>query len=226
MAPRPAPSFAGRTLPIISTADIKLKHRELVLTFDDGPVPEHTEAVLRILDDAGVKATFLMIGAQAQRNPQLVRLVAERGHTVGSHTNHHLNLKELDPASARAEIEAGIKNVAAPLQSSPFRIAPFFRFPFLLGTRQLCNELGKRRIVVLTADVTVGDSDPTLSPQRLYNQAIRRIVRRGSGIVLLHDIHARTVAMLPGLLADLKRKGFTIVHLVPAISVARRARRE
>lgn len=214
--PRPARTLCGRTLAVASIADIKLKHRELVLTFDDGPMPEHTEAVLRALDDAGVKATFLMIGAQARRNPDLVRMVAERGHTVGSHTNHHLNLKEVDPGIARADIDAGIENVAAALQPSRFPAAPFFRFPFLLGTRRLRKELGNRRIVVLDADITVGDSDVNLSPQRLYRQAVRRIVRRGSGMVLMHDIHARTATLLPGLFAEIRRRGFTIVHLVPA----------
>ena len=214
--PRPAHTLCGRTLAVAKIADIKLKHRELVLTFDDGPMPEHTEAVLRALDNAGVKATFLMIGAQAKRHPALVRMVAERGHTVGSHTNHHLNLKEVDPRTAWADIDAGIENIAKALQPSRFPAAPFFRFPFLLGTRPLRKELRNRRIVVLDADITVGDSDVTLSPQRLYRQAMRRIVRHGSGVVLMHDIHARTAALLPALLAELRRKGFTIVHLVPA----------
>jgi len=214
--PRPAQSFSGRTLHVQTISDIRLKHRELVLTFDDGPIPRHTEAVLRALDDAGVKATFLMLGVQASRNPDLVRMVAARGHTIGSHTDHHHNLKEVDLQAARVDIDSGIENVDAPLRRSGFSIAPFFRFPFLLGTRQLRKELRGRKIVVLDADITVGDSDVSLSPQRLYSQAVRRIVRRGSGIVLMHDIHARTAAILPNLLADLKARGFVIVHIVPA----------
>ncbi|WP_167507059.1 MULTISPECIES: polysaccharide deacetylase family protein [unclassified Mesorhizobium] len=215
MPPKPAQALGGRTIEVGSIADIRLRHRELVLTFDDGPIPEHTEAVLRALDDAGVKATFLMIGAQAMAYPALVRMVAERGHTIGSHTNTHLNLKELDPKSARKEIDAGRENVAAALQQQRFRAAPFFRFPFLLSTPLLRNELSGRKIVVLDADINIGDSKEFLSPQLLYRQAIRRILRRGSGVVLLHDIHARTVTILPTLLAYLKTKGFTIVHLVP-----------
>lgn len=213
--PRPAQNFSGHRLTVETRADIRLKHRELVLTFDDGPLAQFTEDILTILDEASVQATFLMVGAPARENPALVRMVAEKGHTIGSHTEHHVNLKRVDPISAKAEIDKGMDSVAAPLQSSQYRAAPFFRFPYLADTPLLREELAKRNIVVLDVDINIGD-DGDLSPHQLHRQAIRRIVRRGSGVVLMHDIHARTVAMLPNLLADLKARGFTIVHLVSA----------
>ncbi|MBN9220677.1 MAG: polysaccharide deacetylase family protein [Mesorhizobium sp.] len=214
-APPPAKDFSGRTIPVRTIADIRLKQRELVLTFDDGPLPGCTERILAILEDIGVKATFLMVGAPARANPATVRMVAQKGHTIGSHTENHADLRVAEPALARAEIDAGRDSVAAPLQSSHYRATPLFRFPYLADTPLLRDELAGRGIVVLDVDINIGD-DSDLSPQELHRQALRRIVRRGSGIVLMHDIHARTAAMLPNLLADLKRKGFTIVHLIAA----------
>ncbi|WP_171026385.1 polysaccharide deacetylase family protein [Mesorhizobium comanense] len=199
-------------------ADIKLKRRELVLTFDDGPMPQLTEDILKALDDAGVKATFMMIGAQASAHPALVRAVAEKGHTIGSHTQHHVNLRAVDPISAKAEIDKGRDSVATSLEPTRYRAAPLFRFPYLADTALLRAQLAKGDIVVLDVDISIGDEND-LSPHQLYRQAMRRILRRGSGVVLMHDIHARTVAMLPKLLADLRARGFTIAHLVPAAAL-------
>lgn len=215
LAPPPAADFSGRTIAVRTIADIRLKHRELVLTFDDGPLPGCTERILAILEEAGVKATFLMVGAPARAHPATVRMVAQKGHTIGSHTENHTDLRAADPVLARAEIDGGRDSVAAPLQASRYRATPLFRFPYLADTPPLRDELARRGIVVLDVDINIGD-EGDLSPLQLHRQAIRRIVRRGSGIVLMHDIHARTAAMLPNLLADLKARGFTIVHLVAA----------
>ncbi|MDX8443449.1 polysaccharide deacetylase family protein [Mesorhizobium australafricanum] len=215
LPPKPAESFAGRILCVGTADDIRLKHREIVLTFDDGPLRGQTETILRALEEAGVKATFMMVGTQARGHPDIVRMIAEGGHTIGSHTEYHLNLTKVDLVTATTEIEQGHANVATPLQSTRYVAAPFFRFPFLAETPRLRSEIAKRNLIVLDVDINVGD-DADLSPPQLRAKALKRIVGRGSGIVLLHDIHDRTAAMLPGLLADIKARGFTVAHLVPS----------
>ena len=105
-----------------------LRPGEIILTFDDGPWPGNTPAVLKALRDQCTKAIFFPIGEHALWHPALLRDVAAAGHTVGSHTWSHANLAKLDAAQAKDEIEKGFSAVRAALQEAP---SPFFRFPGL-----------------------------------------------------------------------------------------------
>ena len=84
-----------------------LRRNEIILTFDDGPWPT-TPAVLKALADHCVKATFFPIGKHATYYPEILKEVAQAGHTIGSHTWSHRNLARMKPDEAKAEIEKGI----------------------------------------------------------------------------------------------------------------------
>ncbi|WP_292864065.1 polysaccharide deacetylase family protein [Mesorhizobium sp.] len=149
--------LAGRSVTVNSIADLKLGYHEVVLTFDDGPMPGRTENILKVLDNAGVKATFMMVGQMARSYPALVREVAAHGHTIGTHTQSHANLAHLSPAAAEAQIDGGIKSVSAALVPSMHSVAPFFRFPYLASTAALRRQLAARGIVVIDADIDSKD---------------------------------------------------------------------
>ena len=68
---------------------LPLRDHEVVLTFDDGPLPRNSNQVLQILADNCVKATFFLIGEQARANPEGVRKLAAAGHTIGTHSQNH-----------------------------------------------------------------------------------------------------------------------------------------
>lgn len=206
--------LAGRTVTVNSIADLKLRSHEVVLTFDDGPMPGRTENILRALDNAGVKATFMMVGSMARAHPAIVREVAAHGHTIGTHTQSHANLAQLSVAAADAQIDGGIKSVSAALVPSMSRLAPFFRFPYLASTATLRGQLAARGIVVIDADIDFKDYFQS-TPEQVRQRTLKRIEQRGSGIILMHDIHPRTALMLPRLLADLKARGYKVVRLVP-----------
>lgn len=206
--------LAGRTVTVGSVADLRLRKHEVALTFDDGPVPGRTPAVLDALDKAGVKATFLMVGQMARSYPGLVREVAMRGHTIGTHSQSHANLTQISPANAQAQIDSGIKNVSDALVPTRYRAAPFFRFPYLASTPALRRQLAARGITVIDADIDSKDYFQS-SPEQVRQRTLARVEARGSGIILMHDIHARTGKMLPALLADLKERGYKVVRLVP-----------
>ena len=212
--PRSFGGLAGRTVTVNSIADLKLRSHEVVLTFDDGPMPGRTENILRALDNAGVKATFMMVGSMARAHPAIVREVAAHGHTIGTHTQSHANLAQLSVAAADAQIDGGIKSVSAALVPSISRPAPFFRFPYLASTAALRHQLAARGIVVIDADIDSKDYFQS-TPEQVRQRTLKRIEQRGSGIILMHDIHPRTAQMLPQLLADLKARGYKVVRLVP-----------
>ncbi|UYO00537.1 MAG: polysaccharide deacetylase family protein [Devosia sp.] len=207
-------SLAGRTLAVASTADIVLRPGEVILTFDDGPRAGKTPAILDTLDRYGVKATFLMLGSAARANPALAQQVAQRGHTVGSHTYSHVDLGTLDRQAALEEIAKGEAAVSAALAGSGEAMSPFFRFPYLSQTGYLRTTLLQGDLVVLDVDIDSKDyySD---SAQAVAERTLERLDARGSGIVLFHDIHQRTVDMLPDFLAELSARGYSVVTLAP-----------
>ena len=107
-----------------------LADKEVVLTFDDGPWPVNTPAVLKALADQCTKGLFFSIGKHATYHPEILREVAAAGHTIGAHTWSHANLnsKKMTDQQAKDEIEKGFSAVKLALGTAP---APFFRFPEL-----------------------------------------------------------------------------------------------
>lgn len=201
--------LAGRTLHVGSIGDIKLNHKEVILTFDDGPIGGRTDSILTTLDRFGVKATFLMVGQQAQSRPALARKVASRGHAVGSHTYGHPNLARMSHARAVAEIEKG-ERVLREAGLNP----AFFRFPYLADTKALRSHLARRGVIVLDVDIDSKDYFK-VGPSAVAERTMRTLRSKGRGIILMHDLHARTASMLPGLLRQMEREGYKVVNLQP-----------
>ena len=206
--------LAGRTLDVATTADIILKPREVILTFDDGPRAGKTPAILDALDAHGVKATFLMLGSAAEANPQLAQAVAQRGHSVGSHTYGHVDLNTLSRQAAMAEIARGENAVAEALAGAGEGLSPFFRFPYLSQPGYLRTSLLQGDVVVLDVDIDSKDYYRDAGSV-VAARTLERLEARGSGIILFHDIHQRTVDMLPAFLDELAARGYSVVRLVP-----------
>jgi peptidoglycan/xylan/chitin deacetylase (PgdA/CDA1 family) len=194
---------------------LPLDDHEVVLTFDDGPLPRNSNQILEILASQCVKATFFLIGRQANANPEGVRKVRDAGHTVATHTqNHPISMNKLPVERARQEIEDGIASVTAALGDGTAP-APFFRVPGLSRAEGIEEYAAAQGIQMWSADF-LADDWRRVSPSRVYDLAIQRLEAKGKGILLLHDIQARTVAALPRILHELKTRGYRIVHVVPA----------
>ena len=209
-----AGSLTGRTLAVASSTDIILRPGEVVLTFDDGPRPGRTDKVLATLEEFGVKATFLMLGSAAQANPRLAQRVAAAGHTVGSHTFGHVDLNTLSRQEALDEIAKGERALSLALGGAGQALSPFFRFPYLSQSGFLRTSLSQSGLIVL--DVTIDSKDYYKeSADTVAARTLSRLDAQGSGIVLFHDIHQRTIEMLPAFLAELEERGYSVVRLVP-----------
>ena len=184
---------------------------EVVLTFDDGPLRAYTLPVLDALAAHCVKATFFLVGRMAVADPEMVKEYARRGHTVGTHTWSHANLRALTPLKARAEIELGFSAVQ---QAMGKPLAPFFRFPFLGDPKSMIMHLQGRQIGVFSIDVDSKDFR-TRDAGTVHRKVMADLARAKKGIVLFHDIQFSTARALPGLLAELKAKGYRVVHMQP-----------
>ena len=194
---------------------LPLEDHEVVLTFDDGPLPRNSNQVLQILADQCVKATFFEIGEQAKENPDGIRKLVAAGHTVGSHSyKHPLNFNKMSPAQAKQEIEAGIAPIVAAM-ADPSQMSPFFRIPGLVRGEAVEEVAANAGLQIWSTDV-LADDWHRISSERVYQLAIQRLEEAHKGILLLHDIQARTVGALPKILHELKVRGYRIVHVVPA----------
>jgi peptidoglycan/xylan/chitin deacetylase (PgdA/CDA1 family) len=200
---------------------LPLGDKELVLTFDDGPWPGTTPKVLDALKRECVRATFFLLGRNVEASPQLARRELAEGHTVGHHTFHHPLLDRMPTDQAEAEIDRGIATDERALygQDRSRPTTPFFRFPGFASSPALLERLRRRGIVVFGADLWASDWLP-MTPDQELHLILARIEQIGRGIVLFHDTKAATAQMLPELLGELKRRGFRIVHVVPAGTAA------
>ena len=193
-----------------------LEPKEVVLTFDDGPVPPITKSILDTLDRFCTKATFFSVGKMALAYPSTVKNIIARGHTIGSHTwSHPLSLRRLSSDKANEEIEKGH---AAVTLAAGEPVAPFFRFPGLSDNAAMLRHLQGRGIASFSVDSVSNDSYIS-DPDRLLEHALKEIDDHKGGIVLFHDIKPATARILPKFLSELQARGYRIVHMRPRGSV-------
>jgi peptidoglycan/xylan/chitin deacetylase (PgdA/CDA1 family) len=186
-----------------------LDQGEVVLTFDDGPWPQRTPAVLQALAAHCARAIFFPIGKHATYEPGILKQVAAAGHSVGSHTWSHKNLASRPVQEGKEEIEKGISAVAWAVGGPT---APFFRFPALKHPPELVTYLGERNIAIFSTDMDSFDFKMR-KPEQVRKAVMAKLKKFGKGIVLMHDFQQATAAAAMDLLNDLKAGGYKIVHM-------------
>jgi peptidoglycan/xylan/chitin deacetylase (PgdA/CDA1 family) len=182
---------------------------EVVFTFDDGPWPTNTRAVLEALASHCTKATFFPIGKHALWHPEILKEVAAAGHTVGGHTWSHANLGKTKGDKATEEIEKGFSAVKIAIGANP---SPFFRFPYLQDPEVVRTYLGTRNIALFSHDLDSFDFKMH-KPEDVVKSVMTRLEKKGKGIILMHDFQQATGKAMPALLNELKAKGYKVVHM-------------
>ena len=207
-------------LPRIGTmqyrTSLPLEDHEVVLTFDDGPLPPYTNRILDVLAENCVKVDYFLVGTMAKAYPDVVRRIYNSGHIIGTHSLHHpLTFNRLGESALAIEVDGGIAAVDAAV-GDPKAVAPFFRIPGLYRSQTADDYLAGKSLAVFSADEVADDWHRGIRPKQIVALAMRRIEAKGHrGVLLLHDIHPATVMALPLLLKELKEKGYKIVQAVP-----------
>jgi peptidoglycan/xylan/chitin deacetylase (PgdA/CDA1 family) len=188
-----------------------LNDKEVVLTFDDGPWPVNTPAVLKALADECTTGVFFAIGKHATYHPEILRQVAAAGHTVGSHTWSHANLnkKSFTEQQGKDEIEKGFSAVRMALGAPP---ASFFRFPELQHAPAMVTYLGSRNVAIFSCDIDSFDFRAR-NPEQIVDTVMTKLDKQSKGIILMHDFQKHTAEALPALLGRLKAGGYKVVQM-------------
>ena len=183
-----------------------LADKEVVLTFDDGPWPVNTPAVLKALADRMRQGDLLLIGKHAGYHPEMLRQVAAAGHTIGTHTWSHANLnsKKITEQQAKDEIEKGFSAVKLALGAAP---SPFFRFPELQHGPAAVAYLQSRNVAMFSCDINWFDFRKASTPDKVVETVMTKLDKLGKGIILMHDFQKHTAEALPELLRRLKAGG-------------------
>jgi len=177
---------------------ITTEEKAVYLTFDDGPVPVVTPAILTLLKEQNIVATFFCVGDNVSKYPEIYKQIIDEGHAIGNHTYNHLNgLK-----NKNKDYFSNIERAAGLIHSN------LFRPPYGLLKKSQYRKLINRYKIVLW-DVISCDYDPTLSPEQVYSN-VMDFVRDGS-IISFHDSNKaekNILTVLPKIIDQLKKEGY------------------
>lgn len=179
----------------------------IALTFDDGPSPRFTAKILDILDRQGVRATFFVVGQNAQANPDLLRRMVRSGDEIGNHTWNHGWMTKLSPDRQNQEIE---KTTAAIETVVPGYTVTLFRAPYGAADEEVRQRVWNHGLSMVWW--SVDDEDYRgFSPAKLHHTVLGEA--SVGGVILMHDIHANTVEALEGEIISLKARGARFVTI-------------
>jgi len=203
---------------------------KLALTFDDGPDPDWTPAILQILKDKHVPASFFMIGSNMEAHPGLVQQVLAEGHEVGNHTYTHPNLADTPETAVRLELNATQRL----FQALTGRSLTLFRSPYLSDSNpsdadeiEPIKQAQALGYVEVTANLDTLDWELPTVPEMMA-QVYRALNNpnpdlRGN-VILMHDSggdRSKTLVLLPQLIDSLRAKGYEFVPLSQLVGKSR-----
>ena len=191
---------------------------EVVLTFDDGPLRAYTTPVLEALDAHCTKATFFMVGRMAVADPEMVREVrAPRPHGRHAIPGRTPTCAHRARDKANAEIELGFSAVQQALGKP---IAPFFRFPYLGRPRAAMARISRRATSPSSPSTSTARTSAPATPAPCSARSWPSWPGRARASCCSTTSSPRPARALPGLLAELKAKGYRVVHMRPKAPVA------
>jgi len=188
----------------------------VALTFDDGPKPEFCNYILDILDRYGAKATFFVVGREAQENPDIIMRMEDSGHEIGNHTYSHMLVKDVPVGEALSDIQKCSEVIYNITKKQP----KYFRPPGGGNNKGIANGLKKMGLknvywslnAVDYIETTPGYEVPE-DYKAMAKELSKRIVDKVSpgSIILLHNGSEQTVMALPFILSELKNKGYNFI---------------
>lgn len=183
-------------------ADTGLQEKKkIALTFDDGPDSEYTPMLLDGLAERKVKATFFVIGKQAEAQPEVMERLVKEGHLIGNHTYNHVDIRHMTASAAKEEIIKANEVIAKYTGEEPC----FLRPPFGSGSSKLEKEI--EMIPVLW---TIDTMDWSCKNESKICSTVYREIKENS-IILMHDEYPTTVRAALSIIDKLQKDGYEFV---------------
>ncbi|RVX47195.1 peptidoglycan/xylan/chitin deacetylase (PgdA/CDA1 family) [Nonomuraea polychroma] len=182
----------------------------LALTFDDGPGAT-TPALLKTLKQAGAKATFFLVGKQVEKRPKVAAQAVAEGHAIGNHTYSHASL----PTLLDDEILTELDSTQEIIEEATGRRPVLFRPPYGHTDERVLGIADETELAQIMWTGTTLDWQ--LRDAKKIKAAVLRLAKR-DGVILMHDTVPATVKAMPGILKELKKRGY---HLVTVTTLLR-----
>lgn len=187
----------------------------VALTFDDGPDKNYTMDVLDILREYKLKATFFTVGIQVKKYPEIMKHIAQDGHAIGNHSYHHPNLSKLDSKTIKEEIKWTDHLIEKTVGYVPRLVrAPYGALSPLVRSIMKDNN---RELVGWTVDTRDWAGESVARMRANVNKNTKP-----GGIILMHSFGSKhlknTVELLPLIIEDLSKKGYTFVTVDELLS--------
>lgn len=190
--------------------DIPNKKNTIYLTFDDGPTPEVTTWVLEILKKENIKATFFCIGKNIIVQPDLFKKILSEGHTIGNHTNNHLNGWKIDN-----DLYLENCHTCETIIMKNSNIKPtLFRPPYGKIKKEQAKKIKNLGYKIIMWDVLSADFDTKITPQKCLDNVVSTV--KSGSIIVFHDSQKAALNLkfaLPKAIKELKQKGFVFETL-------------
>ena len=196
---------AGMYVRAFCNADTKDK--VIALTYDDGPDPEHTAAVLDVLKAHQVKATFFLIGEKAEAHPELVQRILDEGHDIGNHSWSH---KNLFPFYSKKKMSDQLRKTDEAIEKITGRKPELFRPPFGVTNPTVAHVIKERGYKAIGWNIR--SFDTTKQPRDLVFQRISQQVAPGA-VVLMHDRMFEAEKLTEKLLDFVEKKGYRVIPI-------------
>lgn len=175
--------------------------KKIALTFDDGPDSEYTPMLLDGLAERGVKATFFVIGKQAEEQPEVMKRIVDEGHLIGNHTYNHVDIRHMTQTAAKEEILKANEVIIKYTGEEPC----FLRPPFGNGTSRL-----EKDVEMIQVLWTIDTMDWACKNEAQICSTVYREVKDNS-IILMHDEYPTTVRAALRVIDKLQKEGYEFV---------------
>jgi peptidoglycan/xylan/chitin deacetylase (PgdA/CDA1 family) len=221
-SPRAAQPMEGATSKPSATATPKLTYSSVhvkgpyvAMTFDDGPHATLTPKLLDLLAQKEIKATFFVLGENAERHPEILKRAVGEGHEIGNHSWSHPNLAKLSNDALRSQLQRTDDVIAQAIGSHPRLMRPPYGELTPKQRQWVNSEFGYKVILWDVDPLDWKEPGPSIVAQRIIRET------RPGSIMLSHDIHAQTIAAMPEAFDALLAKGFKFVTVAELLSLAR-----
>lgn len=181
--------------------------KEVALSFDDGPATEHTPAILKILREKNIEATFFCIGNRIAGNEEMVKAVLEQGHIIGNHSFSHATWFDLFSSK---KMRDDMKQMDDAFEKVTGKRPKFFRPPYGVTNPNLKKAVKEGDYISIGWNIR--SLDTVIKDEKKLFQKVAKAIRPGA-IILFHDTSTTTLRILPEFINHLSANGYQITRL-------------